>query len=206
MSFGRWHWFVVFVFVGSCVTAVFALPAVALAELPSVKVGDQWRYEQADARTGAKQTDVDRRVTRVTASSIEGIENQGRLLMTPDLTVMESPSVLVSGEARMLCFPLAVGKSWFFNARFADKLDGSRWFSQLEASVVGFEKVSVPAGEFEAFKVVYQGRLKNDATKTLGRQMVTHWYAPATRSVVKTEFDGGQERWVRQLVHFRLEP
>jgi hypothetical protein len=189
-----------------CSSAVSAQDAAKRAEVPSIKVGDRWKYEQSDRRTGVKDAEFDRRVTAVTASQIEGTENDSKLLMTPELSVMESSTSVVSGEAKALSFPLEVGKKWAYKTSFVNKVSGNKGRWELEATVVAFENVKVPAGEFDAFKVAYKGFWNNDTTRRNGRLVLANWYAPATRSVVKTEYDDGFNNWVRQLVEFQIQP
>ncbi|OOG50695.1 hypothetical protein B0E49_18400 [Polaromonas sp. C04] len=189
-----------------CTNSASAEDAVKRAEVPTIKVGDRWKYEQADRRTGVKDSKFDWRITAVTASQIEGTENEGTLLMTPDLSIMESSTSVVSGEVKTLSFPLEVGKKWAYKASFANKVTGSKGRWELKATVVAFEKVKVPAGEFDAFKVEYKGFWNSDTTHSNGRLVLANWYAPATRSLVKTEYDDGYNNWVRQLVEFQLQP
>ena len=125
---------------------------------------------------------------------------------TPELNVVESSTAVISGEARGLSFPLEIGKKWDYKYSFANKLNPTKGRWQLEANVAAYEKVKVPAGEFDAFKIEYKGFWNNDTSRQNGRLMLTNWFAPATRSVVKTEFDDGYNKWVRQLVEFQLQP
>jgi hypothetical protein len=55
--------------------------------------------------------------------------------------------------------------------------------------VVAHERVAVPAGEFEAFKMVSKGRLSG--TSPINSQYdavvtTTYWYAAAARAIVKS--------------------
>ena len=60
----------------------------------------------------------------------------------------------------------------------------------VDVEVVAYEKVAVPAGEFEAFKLVSKGRLSG--TSPINSQYdavitTTYWYAAAARAIVKSE-------------------
>ncbi|MDL2339172.1 MAG: hypothetical protein QFE16_15140 [Pseudomonadota bacterium] len=186
--------------------ALFAQVPPVKAELPIVKVGDHWKYEQNDRRTGVKEAEFDRTVTAVTATQIDGKENEGKFVWTRELNTIESSTVAVSGESKTLSFPLEIGKKWDYKYNYANKLNPTQGRWQLEANVVAFEKVHVLAGEFEAFKIEYRGFWNNDTTGKHGRLNVTNWFAPSARSVVKTEYDDGYNNWVRQLVEYQLQP
>ena len=54
---------------------------------------------------------------------------------------------------------------------------------------VGHEKVSVPAGNFEAFKLMSKSNIRGVSAKNSlieAEVSSTYWYAPAARAVVKS--------------------
>ena len=197
---------VLFALMASWVGAAIAQNAVSRAEVPTLKVGDRWKYEQNDRRTGVRESGLDQRITSVTASQIEGIENDGKLLMTTELNIVETSTAVVVGESKRFSFPLEIGKKWDYKYQYVGKSNGNKGRWQLQATVVGYEKIKVAAGEFDAFKIEYVGFWNNDANHRNGNLKITNWFAPATRSLVKTEYDDGYSNWVRQLVEFRLQP
>ena len=178
------------------------------ADVPTLKVGDRWKYEQNDRRTGLKESELERKVTSVTASQIEGTENDGKFVLTADLSTVESSVFVATGDNKQFSFPLEVGKKWEYKYSFANKLNPGKGRRQLEANVVAYEKVKVPAGEFDAFKIEYTGFWNSDTNRrpNSGRLTSTSWYAPAARGVVKVEFDDGSNSWVRQMVEMQLQP
>ena len=187
--------------------ALLASPATAQkADRPSVKVGDQWRFETRLGPAGVKSSDIVRVITSVTPSRVEGTENGQPLVMTPDLNNIESPRRKDS-DLRLLSFPLAVGKQWKFTDDYEIMFENVPSRGNFSAKVVGYGKVRVPAGEFDAFKLEAKGKwVTGGAT---GEASLTYWYAPAARAVVKIE-----ERWyknvsthsTRELVEFKLQP
>lgn len=176
------------------------------SEAPIFKVGDRWKLEQKDRRTGVKESDLAREITAVSATQIEATENDGKLIMTPELAVIESPTVIITGEAKALSFPLELSKKWDYKYSFKNKVSGNAGRWQLDANVVAYEKVKVPAGEFDAFKIEYKGYWNNLTSTRNGRLQSTSWYAPSARAVVKTEFDDGFNSWVRELTELQLQP
>lgn len=193
-------------FIATNLAVAFAQTAIVRAEAPAVKVGDRWKSETRDSRTGVKQYDSIRTVTSVTASQIEGTDNAGKFVATADMNLMETPSYVLTGDVKFLVFPLEIGKKWDFKHKFARKSGSlvARWHS--EAQVTAYEKVKVPAGEFEAFKIEYKGFFNNDTDGWKGRLIYTNWYAPATKSIVKNEYDDGYNRTVTELVEVQVQP
>ena len=176
------------------------------AEAPQVKVGDRWKSEQKDKRSGVKEAETTRTVTAVSAGVVEGTENDGTFKMTADLNPIESPNVVVTGEPKFLNFPLEVGKKWSFKYNFANKTNQNKGRIQLDAEVMAFEKITVPAGSFDTFRVESKGFWNNDARGSSGRSKTVYWYAPAARAVIRTEYEDGFSYWVRDVVEMQLQP
>lgn len=185
--------------------AVLASSALAQrAERPDIKVGDRWKYEQRDRRTGGVEGQYVRVVTAVTATHIEGTENDGKFLMTIDMNQLESPTNS-NTDPKYLDFPLEVGKKWEFKNKWTNKTRVASGRDQLDIVVSGYEKVTVPAGEFDAFKIEAKGFWNNDTSRSNGRTIRTYWFAPAAKAVVKFENDDGYNRWVRELTELQLQ-
>lgn len=184
-------------------------PAAAQApsgEMPTIKVGDSWKWVRSDRRTGIKEAETVRTVTAVTAERIEGTENEGYFVLTRELHQLESPEWARKGDPRFVDWPLAVGKKWSFKYVQEGKAPrySVRW--TYDAEVVGQEKVKVPAGEFDAFKIVYKGSWNNDTSRANGASSVTGWYSPAARASVKTEIQAGNTYSLTELVELKLQP
>jgi len=169
--------------------ALMASPALAQrAAQPEVRVGDQWQfavyYSVPSAVPNRTWT-----ITSFTPAGIAGTENGEPLLLTPELNVLESPREKHSNP-RVLSFPLEVGKQWRYSNDWVFKPKGSNGRALVDVTVTGFERVRVPAGEFEAFKLVSKEALSG--TSPIGSQYdaetrMTYWYAPAARAIVKAE-------------------
>jgi hypothetical protein len=168
--------------------AALATPAIAQkADRPIVKAGDRWQFVEY---YGIASTEPNRDwvMTSVTPSRLEGTENGEPLVLTPELNVLESPRSKNS-DPKGLSFPLEIGKQWRFTTEWEFKVTGSKGSSIVDVEVVGHEKVSVPAGDFEAFKLMSKGSIRGVSTKgSLVEAEVTstYWYAPAARAIVKS--------------------
>jgi hypothetical protein len=189
------------------VLALAALGSPALAqkaERPGVKVGDRWLFETRLGAAGVKSSDREWVVKSVTPTRIEGTENGQPLVMTPELNNIESP-LRKDSDLRLLSFPLAVGKKWSFTDNYVWVMGGIPASAKCSAAVVGYEKVRVPAGEFDAFKLGAKcSRVAEGAT---GETTYKYWYAPAARAVVKTETrDTSTGLTTVELAEFKLQP
>jgi hypothetical protein len=157
------------------------------AERPALKVGDEWRfavyYTQPSTQPNRTWT-----ITALTAAGIQATENGEPLRMTPELNVLESPRTKESNP-RALSFPLEVGKRWRYSSEWLFKAKGSKGTILNEVAVVGHESVTVPAGTFDAFKLVAKGQLGGTSpinSRYDAELTTTYWYAPAARAIVKS--------------------
>lgn len=195
-------------------TAILALalvvnPALAQkAEQPNVKAGDQWQFVVYYSVPSTKPNRA-WMITSVTSVGIAGTENGEPLLLTPELNVLHSPRDKYSNP-KALSFPLEVGKHWRYASDWVFKPKGSNGGSIVDVAVISFEKVSVPAGEFDAFKLVAKEIISG--TSPIGSQYnaeasTTYWYAPAARAIVKSERHNPYlGRSTVELVEFQLGP
>jgi hypothetical protein len=188
-------------------TSAYAQNDTARAEPPTVNVGDQWNFATSDRRTGIKLSESQTIIDEISETQIKGTINGGKYTSTRERNMIETESSVFSGDNKTLSFPLLVGKRWkyeFIRTRKTSLL-ALNW--QLEAAVAAYEKVSVPAGEFDAFRIETKGFWnRRDDTKFNGRVTMVHWYAPAVRVIVKTEYDDSSDRTVQVLTSFRLQP
>ena len=173
-----------------------------------MQVGDAWQFA---VYYSVPSTEPSRAwvITSVTSAGITGTENGEPLLLTPDLNVLESPRDK-SSNPKSLSFPLVVGKRWTYSNDWLFKAKGSRGSVAVDVAVVAHEKVAVPAGEFEAFKMVAKGRLSGTSpinSQYNAESTTTYWFAPAARCVVKTiSHNPYLGTSTVELVAFRLRP
>lgn len=178
------------------------------ADRPDVSVGDQWKFVEyyAVASTTPSRAWV---ITSVSPAAIEGTENGEPLSLTPELNVLESPRNKQSNP-KALDFPLEVGKRWRYTTDWLFKLKGSKGSTIVDVAVVGHERVKVPAGEFDAFKLVAKGSLHGTSpinSQYGGETTDTYWYAPTARAIVKSvRHNPYLGTSTVELVEFRLRP
>ena len=79
----------------------------------------------------------------------------------------------------------------------------------VDVTVAGHEPVDVPAGRFEAFKLLAVGELGGAApsgTFFAGQTKTTIWYSPEARAIVKSiHFNPYQGTTTVELVEFQLQ-
>lgn len=205
------------------------LPAAAQApveriEGPAVKVGDAWIYNKLEGWNNVLE---DISVVRVKRVGPEGIfmEATGLDGSNPALIQRTAGFNLVRIQAPEFTkttlpyypnfsFPLWVGKTWKGKVAFeSTDQPGKEVHAELEARVVGFESVTVPAGTFLALKIKLDGpyRAKNLEGSWTGRIEDTLWYAPEVRNAVRYEYKDTTgtalyNHEIHELVRYWLTP
>jgi hypothetical protein len=157
------------------------------AERPVVKPGDAWDFVHYYS---VPSTQANRfwRIRSVTEAGIEATENGEPLVLTPELNVLASPRGAYSspGELR---FPLSIGKKWRYTTDWRFSATGSSGSADVSVEVVAYESILVPAGRFDAFRLVAKSATRGRSPKGSlidAEVTTTYWYAPAARAVVKS--------------------
>ncbi|NVD70037.1 hypothetical protein HUX88_05640 [Duganella sp. BJB1802] len=166
---------------------------------PKISVGDSWTYQLTDLW---KNEPGDLNRTEVTAVNDSDIladikhAATGALVAQTRFTREMNPFDL--GKTHLdqafvrYAFPLEVGKEWKSTASGDNAAAGKRWRYQFEGKVVGWEKVKVPAGEFDALKIAVVGYFQGEQVSRRGgsgQLNETVWYAPAVNNYVKLEYN-----------------
>ena len=158
-------------------------------------VGDEALFDNWDLVYGQKQKPLQFRVTRVD-------EDADRVELNDGLFVLDCMGNLIKWlggqtfDPRRQVVPaeLQLGKRWA--TRYHDTKGGAQWDVVLNYKVVRREKISVPAGEFDAFRLegdgwnVSQAPLSSEPlwSAQRGRLTVRHWVVPGFNFALKTEF------------------
>ena len=89
-------------------------------------------------------------------------------------------------------FPLAAGKAWSTRVNATSPASGRRASVRVDGEVLGSERVTVPAGAFDTFKIrrrIYAGDFAGPRSETNITE--TEWYAPALGRAVRLERTSG---------------
>jgi hypothetical protein len=166
------------------------------AELPELHIGDTWVYQSSDVRTGDKRNPSTHRLISVTPDTI--VLQAGATTRTYtrefNLTDVKRGDIVTetySPAWQYYSFPLEVGKQWSSDFTSVTRERKRRTRFQWTARVEAIEKITVPAGTFDTFKIRYTGNYQTSdgASSWTGQRIETIWYAPAVKRHVKSEFD-----------------
>jgi hypothetical protein len=167
------------------------------AATPTLSVGDSWTYHVRDGYTGLDRGTQRHQVVEVTGDRIgmtialpNGMEEAwtydrgGNWLRHPAhglQTFDYSPAY------RAFDFPIAPGKTWRARLTATDPATGWRFPVWIDGVVLGWERVKVPAGEFDAIRVKRAVYFDYYDYTTRGRSEIVEyeWYAPAVKQAVR---------------------
>jgi uncharacterized caspase-like protein len=172
-------------------------------EKPDIAVGNQWRYEVTDLFTNLKKI-VALEVQSVTGNRIytqsgpvntalAGAGVQGGAIQVWDRhwNLLRDGDMEYSSPYPELPFPLTNGKKWNNEVKYP--YNGGDWRQQTTGHVVGWERLTVPAGTFDVVKIEVRGHwnLAHASTSLSGSGPFTEvlYYAPLARQFVKREIN-----------------
>ena len=163
---------------------LLAIPTIAwcqVAALPTLddfKEGEQWTWRHVDESTKQETVTWRRSV----------LEDDEQVFLSSGKRYFTIDQVYQGLGWRE--WPLRIGKTWDYTTTW-NSPTGDPGTTIEKAEVVAYEKVTVPAGTFMAFRIEYKGRW--DRTDPAGRHWAgdvsdTYWYAPDVKADVKHRF------------------
>lgn len=178
--------------IGGCASDPAYVPQNAPASVApeAVKVGDFWEYAVRDAYTGfdrgrlrytVSHVEPDRIVADVTRNG----ERVDAYIYAPGWNGLGHPltnlqSFRFKPPFPAYDYPLAPGKTWYTVVEATDPVTRQTYSVHTQGKVVGWERIRVPAGEFDALRIqryVFAGN--SDARRTQESIAETDWYVPA---------------------------
>jgi hypothetical protein len=161
---------------------------------PDVHVGDFWSWQHTNGLANEKDYTTIEDVLDVsdteikTRERVKGRPNSSIAAFTREWNPADVVYARFDPFLRELAFPLQIGKKWDASADKTLFSNGKHGKFFLKGEVVALEKVTVPAGTFDAYKIT----LHIDATTTdedanIGNTVETIWYAPSVKRYVKYE-------------------
>lgn len=162
------------------------------------KAGGTWRYAVSDGFTRIPRGHVEYRITDVLSDSMtveaKGFDGERTETYTHDWNWMVRPATnlqtfVYKPAYQALPFPISAGKTWRHRGTATDPATGKSFPVRIDGEVLGWERIRVPAGEFDAVKmrrVVYLDYFEQGVR---GQSWIieTDWYAPAVGQVARRE-------------------
>ena len=170
---------------------------------PAFQLGDYWVYNKLDGNNGTLLDVVSEELIKIDASGYRLTGTQGfGSFVTTVMRNNDFNKTREEGEKKFLhqtkpfyphyAFPLNKGKSWKQRVEltWSTVSDVKIVFDGLESKVLGWELVTVPAGNFWALKIESTGwnNGTNSEYQWAGKVTETQWFAPDARNVVRTEY------------------
>lgn len=178
--------------------APLGVPAAATrqATAPALSVGDSWVTDVVDHQDARLNYRSERIVQSIdggrVVTSVRTLKNnytrtieydgQWGLLAT---RLANGATTTYAPALPYLQFPVSPGQRW--QARIAEtRADGTQRVHEVRAVVEEWETVSVPAGQFDALRIVLNDDISEGGVLVSQGQDVS-WYVPEVRRSVKTE-------------------
>lgn len=206
-------WLVILLAGCQAVTAPPVSNPFAQADPPGLAVGDTWVYRVSNGYNNEVRGQIRYQVEKIDA---------GRAVVsaTPDDPYLgQAYTVVYTKEGNWLrhpiashgqsveyefatmaypayVFPLQPDKSWSRRFNATDTTMNRRNSVRVDGTVLGAERIRVPAGEFDTIRIrrqVYAGDW--DGFKTETRTYETDWYAPALGRPVRMESNSEWRDW-----------
>lgn len=169
-----------------------ATPAVAApsVEKPNYAIGDSCTYE----RTVNNRKSTEKRVVSeiangrlIWASSMDDgrtakLEfDAASMDVYRDVALANNQSITFSSPYRWVDYPLTAGKAWETQAI----VNGESFTADVKTKVIvgKWEKLKVPAGEFDAIKVTWKERINSNGSH--GSGTLSYWMSPSSKCMLK---------------------
>lgn len=184
-----------------CVTQLSQTPPAGMptqVSAPDVRVGNNWRYAVQDGFTKLPRGTIEYRVSTVQGDTVTvEVLHEGRQsteLYTREWKWLRRPATNMQTFAytpayEAFAFPLMPGKTWRSRVTATDPADGRRFPVRIAGAVLGWERIKVPAGEFDTIKVRRDVFVDYWEHNVRGQSVIEEfeWYAPAVKQAVRRE-------------------
>lgn len=192
---------------GGCAAPLSQIPPPGISAAvpaPEIKVGDAWTYRVQDGFTRIQRGDQRHEVIEVGADRIRVAgpveRSDGIQIYDREWNWLKRPATNLqtfeyTPAYQAFAFPLAPGKRWRARVIATDPMDGRRFPVWIDGAVLGWERVKVPAGEFDALKIERWVYFEYWEHAVRGRSVIREyeWYAPAAKQSVRRE--ASSEYW-----------
>lgn len=158
------------------------------AQAPVFAVGERWEFAYENFLEPRLNEHYSQTVeTAAQGSAIFVNDRGGRFHLDADSNLVQTPATRYEPSDGRLKFPMAVGVRW--STTYVVR--SGAWTAKCDrtSSVVAAERVKVPAGEFDAFRIEQRVAWSGmGASQGSGLTIEHDWYAPAVGRIVKIEY------------------
>lgn len=188
----------------SCIAVCLVLAGpLALAEArlpappPTPAVGDSWTYQYSDVRKGVKGnlnrievTSIDNAGVHVDVRRADGGAPPTQQLFSSEMNPIDRGAMHFAPSFARFAFPLAPGKEWQSDVVGDNQKLGKQLRYTIKGKVLDWEKIRVPAGEFDALKVVVDAAYRDAGVDNDGNGKLTEtiWFVPEINNFVKLDY------------------
>ena len=185
--------------------------AAETADAPDLHVGDRWSWQHSNLMSMERDFTKIEDVVEIgdkefrTRIRVKGTAGNAYLTYASGWVLLDTGSERYQPGVVRYAFPLSVGKKW--NDTFDRSLLNSGRHGKFEysAEVVAMEKVTVPAGTFDAYKIIFQFfAVGTDADANVATTKEVHWYAPVIKNDIKSESTLIKDGMIRSKDGFEL--
>ena len=156
---------------------------------PSLSPGDRWSYRRVDA--AGKSSAWSFEIAEIEGREVRSVKGD-RFDIEWALLSTASDDLRFEPRAARLVWPMTLGAEAKAEYRVNGSKEYPEWAVEGTIRVVGLERVTVPAGTFDTFKVEVAGRYRQ--TKFNGRRGTgtfrnLYWYSPEVKREVLREME-----------------
>lgn len=181
------------------------------ATQPDVHVGDRWAWQHTNKLANEMDSTDIEDIIEITDKEIrtrlrvKGRNGSAIMTFDRDWNRIDAANARYAPSLKEFDFPLAAGKTWTADA---DKMlfsNGKHGKFLLKGTVGSMEKITVPAGTFEAYKIsLVIDATGSDEDANVGHTVETLWYAPAVKRYVKLDVTFSRDGRVRSEDGYEL--
>jgi hypothetical protein len=189
-----------------CVAEAAGAPSPA----PDVHVGDNWKFRTIDGFTKETQFEATHRVVEINDREIvielHNLSKDKTALryFTREWNAVDTDDGKYDPYYPEFKFPLAAGVTWSEKYTWISGA-GVASSGYVAAKVSAQEKVTVPAGTFDAYRIDRDLEVRaNNETAVVTNTHMTTWYAPAVRRFVRREWTVTRDGRVRSKTAMEL--
>lgn len=151
----------------------------SVAERPELRVGDRWVFHETGTDAGKE---VDRRWSReivdIASDGVIRVKRRDGNFISFDSSWNPRPADHPDISAHDFEFPLKVGAKWSYSSP-----PGERFRVQSFHEVMAYERIALPAGTYECFRL--EGESRYDEKYYGETWYMTRWYCPAVKYLAK---------------------